>query len=1014
MKLVKICKKKGGGRKLSLLGMALASAAFAGFEQIDGKDYWRDDAGNLHQYLYVQGHTTTLWGPVFLNQPGDTETAPYDASAIWVTSPDLTYSTSWNFPSTATYDLCGMCFKKSIVALDGSPLYNMGAYGIRTTLSGFTLKVYNPTINLAESQEWSGLPAETLSSSMFTIAIPGYTSTTYSKSKIVATDGDVTLTLKGDMRLLLGSTNCNLSSCDVVVEKPAYLAVKRYPFSSGEPAYEGRLGARSLTLNGGAGLIFGTLNSTLTDFSKNTNSIPILSPDRIAPLVVLTNSALLSASSETTVTGGVAMVAAAGSVSRMTGKYILADSLTQFGADGDGTLDLTGATFRPLEGKTHSVTLKGTGTIRLAGETFEQPSFQLSGSPAIAFTGLWPNNWDFSLAAASQLTVDVEGVLYLTAAALAGYAGGDIAVAGGTLVLDSAAALPAGVKVSTSGDGALLLLDPTGFDAASRMDGTRNLLPSSACPLVVTDAPREGETVEVAEGCTLEVFGSGLAASSSVALKPGASIVFHRTATLYAPVSSTGAVKVVSADHSVTGTLAGAFSATGSGSTTSLSFIAPGLVRLAGGGTPLTVKLMRGSVEIVSNLVSSGSIYLYAGHLTVRDQGQLKFLGKWYYLYINQTQTDDVTFEVADGGIVTTAGSQYVYIGGDTRYKSRLLISRGGRFLHSVPERFYINRNESNNSVNGNGIFEIDGGTFETAGYIRGGDSTSQHSRIILRDCVWKSSAINYGYNMYGRMVYQGNTPVSIEGNVLINLSGYDKNSSHTPDGTSVTNQMDGTGRWTAKPGARMRVICSPKFTKDFVFANSTGDGLTVDLTNSTINLVVYNSVAAGEGAAADPFSMTWIVPPTNVTAGTVTAFGTEGVAGPLVASYLVPNGAVFDGSATNGWHSGFTSHSVSNIAFDAGSLYRFPAFGAAADPLAISGSLSLPASMDYFAEPVGEVRNVFEVPVIVPELGVQGADCEWRCIGGDSFKSRAASLSVADDALCFTYLLKGTSIVIR
>ena len=257
----------------------------------------------LFRSLYVQGHASTLWSPKFLNQPGDTETVPYDNSAIWTTSPNLTYSGSWNFSGTATYNLYGMCFKKSIAALDGSPLYNMGAYGIRTTLSGFTLKVYNPIINIAESQAWCGLPAETLSSSRFTVAIPGYSSSAYSKSKIVATGGDVTLTLKGDMRLLLGSTNCNLSTCDVVVEKPAYLAVKRYPFSGAEPAFEGRLGARSLTLNGGAGLIFGTLNSTSTDFSKNTNSIPILSPDRIAPLVVLTNSALLSASSETTEIG---------------------------------------------------------------------------------------------------------------------------------------------------------------------------------------------------------------------------------------------------------------------------------------------------------------------------------------------------------------------------------------------------------------------------------------------------------------------------------------------------------------------------------------------------------------------------------------------------------------------------------------------------------------------------------------------------------------------------------------
>ena len=33
---------------------AAALCANAGFEQIDGKDYWRDDAGTLHQYLYLR------------------------------------------------------------------------------------------------------------------------------------------------------------------------------------------------------------------------------------------------------------------------------------------------------------------------------------------------------------------------------------------------------------------------------------------------------------------------------------------------------------------------------------------------------------------------------------------------------------------------------------------------------------------------------------------------------------------------------------------------------------------------------------------------------------------------------------------------------------------------------------------------------------------------------------------------------------------------------------------------
>ena len=113
--------KKSSKPSIVFSAVAAVAAVFcaqAGDETIDGKDYWRDDAGTLHQYLYVQGHTSTLWSPKFLNQPGDTETVPYDDSAIWVTSPNLTYSGSWNFSATATYNLYGMCFQKAIAAMD--------------------------------------------------------------------------------------------------------------------------------------------------------------------------------------------------------------------------------------------------------------------------------------------------------------------------------------------------------------------------------------------------------------------------------------------------------------------------------------------------------------------------------------------------------------------------------------------------------------------------------------------------------------------------------------------------------------------------------------------------------------------------------------------------------------------------------------------------------------------------------------------------------------------------------
>ena len=133
-----------------------------------------------------------------------------------------------------------------------------------------------------------------------------------------------------------------------------------------------------------------------------------------------------------------------------------------------------------------------------------------------------------------------------------------------------------------------------------------------------------------------------------------------------------------------------------------------------------------------------------------------------------------------------------------------------------------------------------------------------------------------------------------------------------------------------------------------------------------------------------------------------------------LVASYVVPAGQTLDATALpSGWYEGFGEVSVSNIIFETGSTFRFPIFGDAA-PLAISGQLTLPDAMNYSVVQSGQKATVTEVPVIAPALGTVEAEggSTFTCTGGVS--PSAATLSVADDALAFSYKVTGATITIR
>ena len=69
---------------------------------------------------------------------------------------------------------------------------------------------------------------------------------------------------------------------------------------------------------------------------------------------------------------------------------------------------------------------------------------------------------------------------------------------------------------------------------------------------------------------------------------------------------------------------------------------------------------------------------------------------------------------------------------------------------------------------------------------------------------------------------------------------------------------------------------------------------------------------------------------------------------------------------------------------------------------------------MNYSVIQSGQKATVAEVPVIAPALGTVEAEggSTFTCTGG--VRPSAATLSVADDALTFTYKLTGGMFLIR
>ncbi|MBR2982403.1 MAG: hypothetical protein IKC80_04145, partial [Kiritimatiellae bacterium] len=610
------------------------------------------------------------------------------------------------------------------------------------------------------------------------------------------------------------------------------------------------------------------------------------------------NGACLTATKEA-VWKETVLVAAAGSGGGLSGTFILQDETLSVEAEEGSVLDLTGAAFRPAPRVNAGISAKGPGTVRVSFDNLSllDGGFAADGaSLEVVGSGHWTN----SLEKATGFSVSSEGgPVSVSAAALAGYRGEELRVTKGTLVLDSVASLPQGCKVVTAADGKLVLLDATGFDADVHMGGSKNC---GMDPYIVTEAPRENETIALDDGAQLHVFGSGLKASSSITMGRNAAVRFYRPAVVSSPITVTGAVKIVTLDGSGESSIAGKVAGKGK-----VNVSAPGGLVLSGGATfggHFTQE--KGKVVFCGGSVEFNSfVTILEGHLLMTNCYVKSLNNTW--AMDSENQTGDVLCEVASGATWSIGNNSVPSIGGHKDFESRILIS-GGTMSHLTYDTIQMNSGGT-----GKAVFEFASGVLNSERRIivgRNAEQTDGYAKFIWRGGTWKTHG-NQGYRYKYRYLFQGKNATgngglefSIEGpDCVLDLGMFEY-----PE--CISNFLNlASSKMTGKTGARLKIKGKQGVVSKFVLLDFEPNGMELDLNGMPRS----NVEVVGNGS---PVHLTWVTPGTN---GMVNCSGTPS---PLLASYVVPEGGTFENAFTQGWNSGFLSQTDTNLTFSADAAY--------------------------------------------------------------------------------------------
>ena len=940
----------------------------------DKGEYVLDAVGEKHYLMFLKGTTATLKknAKFYYDRnalSSEADPVEWQDGSVWTFANGTWYHHAINFNSLTSYDMYGMLFEKESDFSNnyiyiGNVTNNIGAGGIKSEKDGFRFMFHKSStqktfINLAESQTWSGPDADSITANAFVIAVNYPFESTYINN-IYASD-DVVWTLSGNLLVNMLTYENMLTNADVVIKHPAVMAIAQHKLQGGL----GRLNARSLTLDGGIGVHFGTDTSLdVTSCSPNYNtygdlgSFPEISPLQVAKTIILTNAATLAAFTPTTVTGGVAVVAASGSTTAFSGTFSLMDDDTVIRVCEGGTLDLTAARFGE---KTARFSLEGGGTLVL--------DCDMNG---------------------------FNGELLISSASLAEFSG-SIVVKNGTLILDDTESIPAG-KVITQEGGKFLLIAPEGFNADVHMGGTKAYAVS---PLIITDEAVTGELL-VGEGEILRVLGDGLGESASVHLEAGAKVVFYRTATIRASITSNRDVYFETWLSSVTGTVAGVWTAdkpwaeSAALTTKFHAYLnAPGLIILSGGGSIGSndgINSKNDVLHVQGNVLVTGAIDAYcdldldSGYLTFRDGGEWRMKKGWVDLNMNKNTTGPVCLEIGNGGVVSNdVANQTLQLGG-TAYESRLFLT-GGVYYHKLDGLTFAD----------NGVVEINSGVFRTGrrATLKGTDTGT---RVILRNGMYHLA----GNSHYGPCLFDGpgSINVHISGKATLRTSG----PVFIPDSTNDSPNCS----WTCSEGAQLQMVGSSIPTTNLLH-NFSADGLAFNFSKSAYSPDSSSYVFIEP--VNKPASVGFVLSD-NLQKHAKLAVTNEDVA--LNVSYVVPEGVTFDVRETyDSLYAGFTSAVVSNLTFESGSALAFPFFGESVSPYSITGTLTLPDAITGQVDVLGEKVNTDPTLVISAGGGVSAPDagCVWSVTG---VNSKRVTFVSEDDGLTFAYKTLPFAIILR
>jgi hypothetical protein len=406
--------------------------------------------------------------------------------------------------------------------------------------------------------------------------------------------------------------------------------------------------------------------------------------------------------------------------------------------------------------------------------------------------------------------------------------------------------------------------------------------------------------------------------------------------------------------------------------------------------------LQKGTVTFSDKQVSISSLVkLQAGTLIITNCAFYSYARGWHVG--DGSQTDNVLCEVAAKATWYVGNNSIIYIGGRNDAESRLRIN-GGTMWHQTWDTIRLD-----NDGTGNAVFELASGTLSSQRRILVGlkaNSTAGSAKFIWKGGTWKTGG-SYPYkydflfgpkdanNVYGGLEF------SVEGeNCVFDLAGFEK-----PQ--NISNFLNlASSKMTGKPGAKLKLKGHPTIGSKMVLLDFEPNGMALDLNeNPRVDVDVVGS--------GSPIHLGWAVPGTN---GTVRCIGTSS---PLVADYVVADGGVFRNIFVGDhWNIGFSSVTVSNLVFGAGSTYMLEPTAEGLETLSIAGSLHLPPAMKYAVDRTLAPAPVAKGAVLVDSAAGVVDESVWTAAGGIS--KHDSSVYASEGKLLFNYKPSATILFVR